>query len=68
MLETLEARPGMDLLTLARACGVNVKTAGEHTRRLVAGGLVTKSQQARHVVHTISRRGTLALNFVRAVG
>ena len=67
MLETLEATPMLDLMTLARACGVNVKTASEHTRRLVAAGLVTKHQQARRVMHAISPRGTQALNFVREI-
>jgi hypothetical protein len=67
MLETLDARPDLDLLTLARVCGVNVKTAGEHTRRLAAAGLVFKRPKGRSTLHAVSPRGRAALGYLRAV-
>jgi hypothetical protein len=67
MLETLDARPELDLLGLARACGVNVKTAAEHTRRLAAAGLIFKRSKGRNTLHTVSPRGHAALGYLRAV-
>lgn len=67
MLEVLEARPELDLTALARACGVNLKTAGEHARRLVLAGLVVMRNRGRQVLHAVSARGAQALDFLRVV-
>lgn len=67
MLEVLEARPELDLTALARACGVNLKTAGEHARRLMLAGLVVKRNRGRQVLHAVSARGAQALDFLRVV-
>jgi predicted transcriptional regulator len=67
MLETLDARPDLELMALARACGVNVKTAGEHTRRLAAAGLILKRSKGRATLHAISPRGKEALAYLRSV-
>ena len=67
MLEVLDARPDLDLTALARACGVNLKTAGEHARRLSSAGLVLKRNRGRQVLHAVSPRGVYALQFLRAM-
>ena len=67
MLQTLDATPDLDLLGLARACGVNWKTAGEHARRLAAAGLILTRSKGRSTLHAVSPRGKTALAFLRAV-
>ena len=65
MLEVLAATPDIDLLQLARACGINFRNASEHAGRLVRGGLVSKRTKGRHVLHALSPRGIKILAFLR---
>ena len=67
MLEILTATPEMDVAGLARACGVNFRTASDHTVRLIRAGLVFKQQKGRRVLHTVSERGTSVLAFLRTM-
>lgn len=65
VLELLEARPDLDLTAIARACGINFKTASEHVRRLAIAGLVLKKAKGRQVLHAVSPRGKTVLKFLR---
>jgi hypothetical protein len=65
ILVTLEARPDIDLQTLAAACRANMKTVGEHARRLATAGLVLKKSKGASVIHTLSPRGIRVLAFVK---
>ncbi len=67
VLELLDARPELDLTAIARACGINVKTASEHVRRLAIGGLVLKKAKGTHVLHAVSPRGDAVLKFLRTL-
>ena len=65
MMSVLEATPEIDLLQLARACGINFRNASEHAGRLVRAGLVLKRSKGRHVLHALSPRGAGILSFLR---
>jgi DNA-binding MarR family transcriptional regulator len=67
ILYRLEASPGLDLTAIARDCGVNLKTASEHVRRLALAGLVSKRAQNRRVLHTVTPRGRRVLTFLRTL-
>ena len=67
MLTVLDARPDIDLSTLSSACGVNMKTAGEHARRLAITGMVLKRAKGPSVMHTLSPRGRRVLAFLRTL-
>jgi DNA-binding transcriptional ArsR family regulator len=67
VMELLSQRPELDLAALARATGMNYKTASEHLRRLAVAGLVLKKAKGTHVLHAISPRGKSALKFLRTV-
>ena len=65
MLEVLAATPELDLLHLARACGINFRNASEHAGRLTRAGLVLKRAKGRQILHALSPRGTDVLKFLR---
>ena len=65
MLHLLEVEPELSVLTIAGRCGINVKTASEHTRRLAIAGLILKRPKARNVLHAVSPRGKHVLTFLR---
>jgi predicted transcriptional regulator len=67
MLEVLHDQPELDLRTLARVCGTNMKTASEHARRLAIAGLVLKRAKGAHVLHGLSNRGKNILMFLRTL-
>jgi predicted transcriptional regulator len=67
MLEFLDAKPEQDLAAVARACGMNYKTASEHARRLAIAGLVLKKAKGTHVLHAVSPRGRGVLKFLRTL-
>jgi predicted transcriptional regulator len=67
VIELLDGRPDLDLTAIARACGVNLKTASEHVRRLAAAGLVLKKAKGTHVLHALTPRGKSVLKFLRAL-
>ena len=43
----------------------NEKTIGEHTRRLVAAGLINKDYRGKFVEHTLSPYGKLFVDFLK---
>src|SRR4051794_40825921 len=67
MLEVVNATPGVDVNFLAGACGINFRTASDHTERLVRAGLLVKRSKGRRVLHSISSRGKAVLIFLRAL-
>jgi DNA-binding transcriptional ArsR family regulator len=67
ILSLLDGESELDLLTLARACGINYKTAAEHVRRLTVAGLVTKRPRGVHVYHSATSRGKKVLAFLRTL-
>ena len=67
VLELLAARPELDLAALARATGMNYKTASEHLRRLAIAGLVLKKAKGTHVLHAVSPRGRAVLKVLRTL-
>ena len=67
VLELLAGRPELDLAALARATGMNYKTASEHLRRLAVAGLVLKKAKGTHVLHAVSPRGRVVLKFLRTL-
>ena len=44
---------------------LNVKTASEHTRRLVSAGLVVKKYRGRNVEHFLSPYGKIFIRFLK---
>ncbi len=67
MLHLLESEPELDVMELAQRCGISIKTASEHTRRLAFGGLVLKRPKGRRVLHALSPRGKSILSFLRVL-
>lgn len=56
---------GMSLEGIVEELDMNVKTASEHTRRLVVAGLVNKKYVGRKVEHSLSPYGKKFANFIR---
>lgn len=48
---------GLSLDQIAKELGGNLKTIGEHTRRLVHAGLLNKKYRGREVAHSLSPYG-----------
>ena len=67
MLDVLAATPDLDLLALARACGINFRNASEHAGRLVRAGLVMKRSKGRQVLHAVSPRGQSVRAFLQGL-
>ncbi len=44
----------------------NMKTISEHTRRLVAAGLVNKTYKGRKVIHSVSPYGKMIVEFIKS--
>lgn len=55
---------GITLEGIADALDCNFKTASEHTRRLVAAGLLNKEYQGRNVAHAVSPYGKRFASFI----
>ena len=59
-------RDGIALEDIVREVGANEKTIGEHTRRLVATGLVDKKYRGRYVAHSLSPYGRTFARFLQS--
>lgn len=64
ILFLLTNEPGLDLTQIAKACGINLQTAGEHTRRLADTDLIDRRKSGRTVLHSIAPRGERVLQFL----
>jgi DNA-binding transcriptional ArsR family regulator len=67
ILQLLSERPELDLMQIARACGIQFRNASEHVRRLAYAGLVIKRSKGRQVLHKVAPRGRQVLTFLRAL-
>ena len=56
---------GISLHRIAEQLDGNIKTISEHTRRLVAAGLVNKKYSSRTVVHSLSPYGKKILQILK---
>ena len=65
ILALLNRQEDLSLSEIAERVKVNLKTAGEHVRRLVLSGLVWKYNDYHHVRHKLSTRGKEVLKFLR---
>lgn len=66
ILHLLEATPGLDLSSIARACGMHAQTATEHTTKMLNAGLIQKERRAKYVLHELSPLGDGVLAFLKA--
>lgn len=67
ILFLLEKEPDLNLLDIAERLKMNFKNAGEHTRKLVIAGLISKKYKGASVQHTITQRGKQVLKFCRTL-
>ncbi len=51
---------------IADGLKMNIKTASEHTRRLVQSGLINKTYAGRQVQHSLSPYGKLFVSFIKS--
>ncbi|TAL49548.1 ArsR family transcriptional regulator [Patescibacteria group bacterium] len=65
VLELLSRETDVSLVEIADRLKMNVKTASDHVRRMVLGGLVWKKTAGNMVYHTLSPRGKSILVFLR---
>lgn len=65
ILLLIAKKEGINLEGIAEALNCNIKTASEHTRRLVQAGLVNKKYQGQKVCHTLSPYGRIFYNFIK---
>ena len=66
ILLLIARRPNIILDEILHELQGNQKTFSEHTRRLVAAGLVEKSYAGRMVQHNLTPYGTIFVDFIRA--
>lgn len=65
ILDLLEKDPELSLTKISEKLNINLKTAGEHVRRLTISGLVLKRNQENNVLHKPSPLGKSILKFLR---
>lgn len=56
---------GIALEDIAETLNCNFKTISEHTRRLVAAGLLNKRYKGRTVLHSLSPYGQKLVTFIK---
>ena len=64
ILRLVEKQPGISVDGIAEKLNRNVKTASEHTRRLVQAGLLNKAYVGTMVSHSLSPYGKKILAFL----
>jgi DNA-binding transcriptional ArsR family regulator len=67
ILRLLEEKPERSLIEICDSLKMNFKTASEHGKKLVAGGLILKQYQGNHVRHALSPRGKAVLKFLSTI-
>jgi len=65
VLLLLNDRSNLTLNEIIENLNMNMKTASEHTRRLVQAGLINKQYRGREVVHTLSPYGKIIVKFIK---
>ena len=66
ILLLIARRPGLSLEDILVELEGNQKTFSEHTRRLVAAGLVEKSYAGRMVQHNLTPYGRVFADFIKS--
>ena len=64
ILFLVAAHDGITLEAIAEHLGGNLKTIGEHTRRLTQAGLIDKKYRGRNVGHSLSPYGKVFRTFL----
>jgi len=64
ILDLIARNNGISVDGIAETLDCNMKTISEHTRRLVAAGLVNKKYQGRTVTHSLSPYGKIFHKFI----
>ncbi len=65
ILLSVKDQSGITLEEIGDKLNCNIKTASEHTRRLVQAGLLNKKYQGRTVCHTLSPYGVKLVEFIK---
>ena len=65
IIKLVEKERGITLFAIARNLQCNFKTISEHTRRLVAAGLVYKQYRGNSVEHYLSPYGAKVIEFMK---
>lgn len=66
VLLLIAEREAVTLEDIVRGIGANMKTIGEHTRRLYNAGLINKKYRGKFVEHSLSPYGKLFVRFLRS--
>lgn len=66
ILLNIDANPKTTLEEIVKALNANIKTIGEHTRRLHIAGLVNKKYRGKFVEHTLSPYGKTFVKFLKS--
>jgi len=67
LLFLLAEKPGLSVFDVAEETRCDFRTIGEHLRRLVISGLVTKKNDGKSVRHKVSDLGNNVLKFLRTL-
>jgi DNA-binding transcriptional ArsR family regulator len=65
ILDLLNHEPDLSLFQISEKLNINLKTASEHTSRLLHAGLIYKKYKGRQVIHKLSSSGSIILTFCR---
>lgn len=65
ILELLDGVGELPLFAIAERLGINIKTASEHTKKMVDAGLIEKQYAGLLVRHRLTDRGKTILEFCR---
>lgn len=65
IVQLIARQRGISLEAIAEFLDCNIKTISEHTRRLVAAGLVNKKYHGRLVLHELSPYGRSFITFIK---
>lgn len=65
ILLLISRHKGITLESIIEILDANKKTISEHTRRLVAAGLINKKYHGKYVEHSLSPYGVIVVNFLK---
>lgn len=67
ILLALERQPDLTLYDIAEKIKADFRNVSEHSRKLLAGGLITKQYKGSFVEHRLTPRGREALRFCKMI-
>ena len=65
ILSLLAQQDQLPLESISEILDINYKTASVHVSRMYRSGLITKKYSGHYVLHSITKRGTDILKFLR---